>query len=596
MSGNPNFRLKPVAELLDGKHHFFIPSYQRGYRWEKEQVEDLLQDIYDFAKDATSKDFYCLQPIVVKPHQNGSDWIVIDGQQRLTTLLILIDYLRSRGKLPGDDYTIRYETRGDKLDLSNIDATADIDSYYISQTREIIRNWFEGDDWHPYSKVQDVIMYPAPKTGSIAQVCVIWYVAQDNDKTDISRDIASIKTFNNLNKGKIKLTDAELIKALFVLNFEEGSRQRETFAYQWNEVENALQDKEFWAFLSNREYDTRIEIIFDFLTGEEPGARRSYRRFQELHDDPESSFWQVKEIRNFEEAWQKIFQTYLTFRYWYSDIRLYNYIGYLVCNNVTLTRIFARCQDVNKEAIIPEMQKLIREEIKLQTDDVSELQYGNDKCKAVLLLFNVAVYDKAGLRFPFRSYKEENWDIEHVDSATTNKLTDIGDKIKWLEYMDAIPHTHGDWKTLKEQALALRLRLEEDKKESKSNKDEFTALHARILRQADEDYTSRETITGDGSERPEADTEADKNTIGNLTLLDSKTNRSYGNALFPTKQLEIIKNDKSGKFVPLCTKNLFLKYYSAVADTSARWKNSWTEDDKKAYLAEMINTLKPILK
>ncbi len=45
---NPKFRLKPVAELLDGEHNFHIPSYQRGYRWTAQQVKDLLNDIAEF--------------------------------------------------------------------------------------------------------------------------------------------------------------------------------------------------------------------------------------------------------------------------------------------------------------------------------------------------------------------------------------------------------------------------------------------------------------------------------------------------------------------------------------------------------------------
>ncbi|MDR2510308.1 MAG: DUF262 domain-containing protein, partial [Spirochaetaceae bacterium] len=57
--------LKSIGELLG--MNFFIPSYQRGYRWDKQQVEDLLNDIYAFAsKDNEAKEFYCLQPIVVK--------------------------------------------------------------------------------------------------------------------------------------------------------------------------------------------------------------------------------------------------------------------------------------------------------------------------------------------------------------------------------------------------------------------------------------------------------------------------------------------------------------------------------------------------
>ena len=55
--------LKSVSELLEMK--FFIPSYQRGYRWTYLQIENLLNDIWEFSKGVDG-DFYCLQPLVVK--------------------------------------------------------------------------------------------------------------------------------------------------------------------------------------------------------------------------------------------------------------------------------------------------------------------------------------------------------------------------------------------------------------------------------------------------------------------------------------------------------------------------------------------------
>ena len=131
---NSNFRLKAIAELLDGNHHFYIPSYQRGYRWDKKQVEDLLKDIWDFARDDEKKktDFYCLQPVVVKKQENK--WIVIDGQQRLTTLLLLLNFIKTGSRTPfvvnSTMYNIDYHTRS-SMDFNNPDKLADIDSFHV---------------------------------------------------------------------------------------------------------------------------------------------------------------------------------------------------------------------------------------------------------------------------------------------------------------------------------------------------------------------------------------------------------------------------------------------------------------------------------
>ena len=104
---NNTIKLKSVRELMEV--NYFIPSYQRGYRWTNSQVKDLLNDIYSFAnkKVKSDKEFYCLQPIVLRKAKDENlkviehlisrkDWDtyeVIDGQQRSTTIKILLIYL-----------------------------------------------------------------------------------------------------------------------------------------------------------------------------------------------------------------------------------------------------------------------------------------------------------------------------------------------------------------------------------------------------------------------------------------------------------------------------------------------------------------------
>ena len=88
----------------------------------------------------------------------------------------------------------------------------------------------------------------------------------------------------------------------------------------------------------------------------------------------------------------------------------------------------------------------------------------------------------------------------------------------------------------------------------------------------------------------ESDFEQDDN-ISNLALLDEKTNRSYGNAMFPIKRKRIIENDMNGIFVPICTKNLFLKYYSKKMGNVMYWR----ESDAKDYLDSIKKLLKEYL-
>ena len=68
---------------------FYIPSYQRGYRWGEEEVTRLLEDIL-----ANGPNNYCLQPVVVR--RDGDRFELIDGQQRLTTIYLIYKYIIER--------------------------------------------------------------------------------------------------------------------------------------------------------------------------------------------------------------------------------------------------------------------------------------------------------------------------------------------------------------------------------------------------------------------------------------------------------------------------------------------------------------------
>ena len=154
-----NLELKSISEILD--KHFFIPYYQRGYRWGEQQVKDLLKDILEFASDKKMKGFYCLQPIVVKKETIEIDkdkqdrYRVIDGQQRLTTIYIILKYLSDARKyiFPSNHkkiYSILYETRQEKDNnsyefLDNIKNTdsinnQNIDFHYMSSAYITIKN------------------------------------------------------------------------------------------------------------------------------------------------------------------------------------------------------------------------------------------------------------------------------------------------------------------------------------------------------------------------------------------------------------------------------------------------------------------------
>lgn len=614
---NPNFRLKAIAELLDGNHHFYIPSYQRGYRWDKKQVEDLLKDISDFASNSKRGDFYCLQPVVVKPkvwkrrneekEKEIIGWEVIDGQQRLTSILLLLKYLQNNSDDAKNSkailYDIYYATRPE-LNFDNPQKESDIDSFHAYTTKKTIEQWFSSNTVKK-SKIVEVLFddYSEDQKSKLRkdwepQVNVIWYV------TENQKDIDSIKIFNNLNKGKIRLTNAELIKALFILKTQEYKNDRkveelniEELAYEWNEFESSLQDNRLWYFLANKDYNpsTRIDLIFDFLTEKNENGYDdyAYRRFQNLYDNSNDKFWAEKKVNNFTEAWKKVKDAYQTFIFWYENIEIYHYVGYLIYNGISIRTIYNKCFGKTKSETIKTLQELISNKLlKYNIADIDGFSYSEnfEECSKILLFFNIETSIKQQInqntkvknsdsvtyyKFPFDLYKLNDWDIEHVGSQKDNPLKEVKDKIVWLSYIPNIKSDAEKWSILQNSAKELLKTLKEKNKDE-GNK--FQELYNEIIKVI---------------HKSENDT---KDTLDNLAILDSGTNRGYGNALFPTKRKKIIEKDINGVFIPVCTKNLFLKYYSSNDEGNTQWKNSWEDSDRIAYLKAIHETIDFILK
>uniref|UniRef100_UPI0028EA4CA1 DUF262 domain-containing protein n=1 Tax=uncultured Campylobacter sp. TaxID=218934 RepID=UPI0028EA4CA1 len=143
---------KSIRKIVDEKINFTVPSYQRGYRWDRLNVTDLLNDLLEFIQDGSSGKFYCLQPLVVKKIDKNQ-YNVIDGQQRLTTIFIILKYLENLLKEENgidEIYTLSYETRKDSKDfLQNIasktrnESDKNMDYFYMYQAYKDIDGFFK---------------------------------------------------------------------------------------------------------------------------------------------------------------------------------------------------------------------------------------------------------------------------------------------------------------------------------------------------------------------------------------------------------------------------------------------------------------------
>lgn len=610
--------LKSISELLGMK--FFIPDYQRGYRWTKELVNDLLDDIHEFI-DKEQGGFYCIQPLFVKKniikseeyckklkelsHEDNnlneltekiideySQWEVIDGQQRLTTILILLKFLSS---VKINKYEVEYQTRTkSKSFLSEIESKKkeeNIDYFHMVKANQQIKAWFR------YKKVAKEKFLGT----LLKDVKFIWYESVNEDP---------IKVFTRLNIGKISLTNSELIKALFLnkSNFKTSDSQRirlqqQEIAGEWDKIEYRLQSDEFWLFLNKKGYNkpTRIDFILDLIC-EKNKLKLNEKEFNTIGKDEYRTFryfyswFKKQESSNIIECWREIKTIFQTFNEWFNDLELYHYVGFLVEQGAKTTNIIDKWEEKGTKQQF--VHDYIKDQIKSKLEKCSNLEQEYDvngspksQCRPLLLLHNIQTVINQGkeliknekyklpvfYKFPFHLLKKEVWDIEHIDSNTDNSLKDENEQKEWLKaaYI-GVPN----------EKLKAKIKDFINQEEAKPI---FEELQEEITNSSEDSKLNDE----------------DKNKIWNFCLLDASTNRGYGNSIFSAKRRAIIGKDQGKKiwvddelnikedpvkiaFIPPCTKNAFMKYYNTSTNNLRRWEKK----DAEAYktnIAEVLN-------
>lgn len=589
----------PIQDINDKQ--FFIPHYQRGYRWTEMQVQQLLNDIDQFIpiilnpKEGISS-FYCLQPVVVKAmsvekkqfHNLEGDWYeVIDGQQRLTTIFLIIQGINEfwEGKQKNPQFSLAYETREKSSDflisLKEDDEIEDvlvnhenIDFYYISKAYQTICNWIKS-----YKKNSSSF-----KIKFFENSKIIWY---EVNSSEVSNNL-----FERLNLGKIPLTNAELVKALFLsedsfndLAEEERKIRQIEIAKLWDEIENKLnaEDEKFWAFITNKprnKYETKIELLLDIITNKNENKQDPYFTFTEfLREQQHSPLLTI---------WDKIEQFYSTICDWYSDNEFYHKIGYLVSaravgnyKGINLADLVTKAldKDSTKDSFKSYIDNLIQKSIDW---NFKELRYDEDPDKIfnILLLFNVETNHLSEYEpYPFKFHKSKNWSLEHIHARNSEKF-DKTKKEQWLEWLKHhLP-------ILQNMLMSLNV---EDTNEIENV---ITQVKGYLSNPENLRWEKFDILFNEMHQffnQNDDSLERDLDSLSNLALLGMNDNAALNNSIFEVKYRKIIEMDKEGKFIPICTRRVFMKYYNDNSTSQQHY--FWSENDRQGYFANIENTL-----
>lgn len=611
-----------ISEILNSylkdNEYMEIPSYQRGYEWDADDIRILLNDIAKFAAAGLDDDkFYCLQHITLikKNKDNHTYYNIVDGQQRITTLAIILSFY---GKGQMFENKLRYEVRTETGEFlkdyiftrkywseNYSEKPRHKDEYYIRQAAGIVREW-------------DKAATPKPKDFSTEHFIEALLTKVKIIVNDINGDEETV--FSNINGVKAELDGADLLRAVQITrSAEEKYETSDSDTHKENKVNEyrvkmgmELDSINLWCNIPEvRKY---LELLLPDNAFEKSGffvkdhpIDYLYRMMYEIHSDKTAKF----EFRFFEygldknsknnddnwEMYEELKNIYSSLYDWYSDNEIYHYTAYLFSQHkqyMNFKTVYEKWEEYgSKQKFAKYLKEVIVEMLLRRFNDgdndsgnsqsdthvqesktdllkeISDIQhnwYGDSMSSTILILSDVILCTRKNSlnRLPIDRFRRNSEDIEHIGCRTPNE-EDCADTAKWRAYIEEIEKSGIDIE--KDTIKRWKASLESSSDTQKQIDKIVSELNAYGL-----------------------------NSIGNLVLLDLSVNRCYDyrNAAFHKKKtiilshyfgnVENIKGKSEEKVKPI-------RPYTLKAFTSEE-DNKWTLEDIRKTAEALSSTIK----
>lgn len=588
-----------------------IPEYQRGYKWTEQQVEQLLKDTHEFETGGDNDLFYCLQNITLV--EKDGNFNVVDGQQRLTTLTLLLSYF--------NEFTLVKN----KINYSVREASNKFLQQITSNENEIVNKVLESHSFEAFSEgtnydYQDVyFMFTALRTIDN------WFVENNIDKntfkTKLLNNVKLIvnrisgieeqELFMNLNAGRVHLDGSDLIRAILITRVA----KQEMEEYDSSEVKNVVRLNERrvrigWELDDINTWWSRDEVksYFKSFTNVETGEKETIKFNHEKH--PINLLYKLyaelkkeKSIRlvMFEtkstdalSLYVSIIDLHRTIKDWFEDREIYHFLGFLFSLRVVnFSKIwekwnsekFTRLDFIDflkgeiKKAVFGSESNEGAEEnsgitfwlnkIKDYNSETPTYWKGIPELQKILLLLDIIEHSKEkekGVPLPFlkplyfKNYKE---DEEHIYPSTPFDITEK----KFKDLKDPM-------KSIEDYLNKLNVGYEDDK-----------LIKWDIKNVEWQDFTAEEKNEKLISLKNEIHQKRPINSIGNLVLLHLSINRGFGNDYYADKRICVINNTENGHYVRQHTLKVFVK------QTESSDLNDWTMQDITSNANKIYNVL-----
>ncbi len=473
------------ALLGSGKSKpFVIPEYQRPYAWTDEQVETLFEDLWDFTATSGGTEregSYFLGSVVSYENENGEQEI-IDGQQRITSLFLLLRAIYTKlVATPESERTAEANNFIGKIEpaiwrTNKLTGTVDYKNILLTSRvvnndgNEILRSILEtghadegakdnySKNYHNFQELFDKHSKENPLMVyqfiyALLNQAILLPITADNQDT-------ALTIFSTLNDRGLPLSDADIFKAKIYNQLEPN--EKKSFIERWKDLDEQATDANEsiqQLFYYNMFYYRALEQDTKTTT---PGVRKYYaaNKFERLYK-PELidtlfvilNLWKVvnkgEQIEN--EAWSKnikIKQTLDTLRSYPNEFWKYPVVIYYVCyrkeNNfeerfvLFLNKLLMEL--MTKYLVMPTINAVKRDILKLNSAIVAsdtptfefknvemtqlEPYIQNPNRKVVRMLLKTLAYEQQDELLPAK------WEIEHIfpQKWQTNYFPDESDE------------------------------------------------------------------------------------------------------------------------------------------------------------------------
>lgn len=541
---------------------FHIAAYQRGYKWGSDEygaVTILMNDLWDAFKafqNQERKEYY-LQYITLKKNSDNRYLEIIDGQQRLTTLSILLSIFSLKldiENIANDklDYAIRKNFFIKHIyDRNNLSALLQLKwndkNGLIFLDGEVINNQ---DVYYLYKAAMKINEFCSDSRVS-GNVQLFYDFVLNNVKIIVNAvdHISSEKVFSNLNSNKVPLTEAELIKGLLLTKFsrlhqsEEGKKHfreilemRLSLGRQWDEMarwSNKPEIKSF--FFKGEEGMNSLLNLVAILNG--------YHAEKKVDPNDYPLFNFYHKLGKTKLIYEQLLSTYFVLNDWFDDNKTYNLLGYLffVKNSGRKIKDYINKKDFTKSKLLDSLKSEVKSQIPKNPELLLYSNSQDNEIHRTLLALNVFA-DGINKRFDFHRFIVERWTLEHIFPQT--------------------PEGKGQKLSEKDKEFIIEMLAEKAT-------EEIRQILAKDERTPEEKELYQTALKGTKN----------LNSIGNMCLLTDKDNISNGCGFFDEKRSNILARIRKGSFVPKHTFDVFSKMvFNKKPGDFERWTNDNIND------------------